>query len=91
MHDQDQVLADCQQQLADSSSKLKEQHLQQSLLSQQSAVIIASLQSKVQASPLSLTKLFFACAALLWYSIYMANLSINAAGSVAHIWVVERH
>lgn len=72
MHDEEQVLAGCQQQLDDSSSQLRKQHSQQSLLSKQSAVIIASLQSKVQAFPPSSTKLFFACAIPMWDSIYTA-------------------
>lgn len=76
MRDQEQLQTDCQQQLADSSLQLREQHLQQSLLSKQSAVIIASLKSKVQASPLIPMKLCFSSATSLSYSIYKPTASI---------------
>ena len=51
MHTQEQLLAHCQQQLAAASLQLREQQLQQSLLSEQCATTIASLQFKVQAMP----------------------------------------
>lgn len=80
-HDQEKLVANCQEQLADKSAQLSEQHLQQSLASEQSAAIIASLQSKVQTFHLPVAKLLPNCCCLLYlmcYSICKAPASRNS-------------
>lgn len=80
-HAQEKLITNCQEQLADKSAQLTEQHLQHSLSSEQSTAIIASLQSKVQTFHLHSPRRLRNCCSLLYpisYSICKATAFINS-------------